>query len=134
MTVGIYGAYIVTIAVMLVTVVVITNKSLINGVKNQSRRMYDSARDDFEKMKENSANRLARKEQNKMTRAGKKVRGVDLSRISTPNQPDGDIHELIQNGTVFRGHVEIADEVITEETGKEPEHSWNINAAEPETQ
>ncbi len=134
MTVGIYGAYIVTIAVMLVTMVVITNKSLINGVKNQSRRMYDSARDDFEKMKEKSANRLVRKEQNKMTRAGKKVRGVDLSRISTPNQPDGDIHELIQNGTVFRGHVEIEEEVITEEPETEPEYSWNINAVEPETQ
>ena len=134
MTVGIYGAYIVTIAVMLVTVVVITNRSLINGVKNQSRRMYDSARDDFEKMKENSANRLARKEQKKMTRASKKVRGVDLSRISSPDQQDGDIHELIQNGAVFRGHVEIEDDILTEGPGEEEERSWNINAAEPETQ
>lgn len=130
MTVGIYGAYVVTIAVMLVTVVVITNKSLINGVKNQSRRMYDNARDDFEKMKENSANRLARKEQNKMYRANKKVRGVDLSRISNPDQPDGDIHELIQNGTIYRGHVEIADEVPTEETETETENQWNLNAAD----
>ncbi|MCI8668363.1 MAG: DNA translocase FtsK [Lachnospiraceae bacterium] len=132
MTVGIYGAYIVTIAIILVTMVVITNKSLINGVKNQSRRMYDNARDDFEKMKENSANRLARKERNKMTRAGKKVRGVNLSRITTPDQPDGDIHELIQSGTVFRGHVEIAEDVLTEEAGPEPESLWKVNTAEPE--
>lgn len=132
MTVGIYGAYIVTIAVILVTMVVITNKSLINGVKNQSRRMYDNARDDFEKMKVNSANRLARKEQNKMTRAGKKVRGVDLSKINTPDQPNGDIHELIQNGTVFRGHVEIAEDELPEETETGPEALWKIDAMKPE--
>ncbi len=127
MTVGIYGAYIITIAIMLGTSVVITNKSLINGVKNQSRRMYDNARDDFEKMKENSANRLAKKEQNKIYRANKKVRGVDLSRINDPDKPNEDIHELIQNGAVYRGHVEIKE---TEEPPVEEisvETQWNSN-------
>lgn len=127
MTVGIYGAYIITIAIMLGTLVVITNKSLINGVKNQSRRMYDNARDDFEKMKENSANRLAKKEQNKIYRANKRVRGVDLSRINDPDKPNEDIHELIQNGAVYRGHVEIkeTEEPPVEELPVEPQ--WNSN-------
>lgn len=106
---GIYGAYIITMATILVALVVITNKSFINGVKNQSIKMYDNARDDLDKMKVSSANRLAKKEQKKIYRANKKVRGVDLTRIDDPDKQSADLHELVEDGTIYRGHVEISD-------------------------
>lgn len=69
MTVGIYGAYIITIAAMIISVVVMTERSLVKFIKDGSTRAYDNARDDFEKMKENSSKRLEQREQEKERRA-----------------------------------------------------------------
>ena len=54
-TIGIYGAFIVVVALILISMVIISEKSLINSVKHGSRQMYDSARKDFKRMKDSSA-------------------------------------------------------------------------------
>lgn len=114
-TIGIFGAYIVVIAVFMVTIVIISEKSIVNGVKNGSRHMYDSAKNDIQRMKDNSAERLAKKEKNKLERAKNTVRGVNLnSKITDENQEDGNIHELVKNGSLYRGPIE-EEAVVKEE-------------------
>lgn len=106
-TIGIFGAYIVVVAVFMITIVIISEKSIVTGFKNGSRYVYDSAKDDIRRMKDNSAERIARKEQNKLERAKKTVRGVNLnSKITNENQEDANIHELVNNGSLYRGPID----------------------------
>lgn len=106
-TIGIYGAFIVVVALILISMVIISEKSLINSVKNGSRQMYDSARKDFKRMKDSSAERIAKKEQNKMERAKNTVRGVNLhSKVTDENAVDANVHELLQNGSLYRGYID----------------------------
>lgn len=106
-TIGIYGAFIVVVALILISMVIISEKSLINSVKHGSRQMYDSARKDFKRMKDSSAERIAKKEQNKMERAKNTVRGVNLhSKVTDENAVDANVHELLQNGSLYRGYID----------------------------
>lgn len=109
--IGIYGAYIVTFAVIIICIVVISEKSFVNGVKRHSRNAYDSAKEDIRKMKENSTRRIERKEQNKLKRAKSIVRGVDLnSRVTEEEMVNADVHELLTTGALYRGHIDIEEE------------------------
>lgn len=106
-TIGIFGAYIVVVAVFMITIVIISEKSIVTGFKNGSRYVYDSAKDDIRRMKDNSAERIARKEQNKLERAKKTVRGVNLnSKVTDENHEDANIHELVNNSSLYRGPID----------------------------
>lgn len=116
--IGIYGAYIVTFAVVIVCMVVISEKSFVAGVKKHSKSAYVSAKEDFRKMKESSAKRIEKREQNKLTRAKNTVRGVDLtSKVTDENIVNADVHELLNNGALYRGHVDV-EEHEPHETGR----------------
>lgn len=107
-TIGIYGAYIAVIAIFLMSFVILSEKSLVSGVKKGSRQMYDTAKQDFAKMKINSADRLAKREHDRMERASKTVRGVATdTKIVDESQESADIHELINNGSLYRGHIDV---------------------------
>ena len=110
-TIGIYGAFIVVVAIIMATLVIISEKSIVNTVKKGSRQMYDSAKEDFKKMKDSSAERIAKKEQNKLDRVKNTVRGVNLhSKVTDENSIDANVHELIDNGSLYRGYID-ADEI-----------------------
>lgn len=106
--IGIYGAYIVIVAIFVACMVIISEKSIVNGVKNGSKQMYESAKQDYQRMKENSASRIAKKEQNKMERANNKVRGVALNqKVTDENDADANVHELMKNGaSIYRGPID----------------------------
>lgn len=124
-TIGIYGAFIVVVALILISMVIISEKSLINSVKHGSRQMYDSARKDFKRMKDSSAERIAKKEQNKMERAKNTVRGVNLhSKVTDENYVDANVHELLQNGSLYRGYID-SDEL--EKTGAKNNNNVSNN-------
>ena len=124
-TIGIYGAFIVVVALILISMVIISEKSLINSVKHGSRQMYDSARKDFKRMKDSSAERIAKKEQNKMERAKNTVRGVNLhSKVTDENDVDANVHELLQNGSLYRGYID-SDEL--EKTGAKNNNNVSNN-------
>lgn len=125
-TVGIYGAYIVICAIILVALVIISEKSIVDGVKRGSMQVYDSAKEDIKKMKDNSAKRIERKERNKLERVKNTVRGVNLnSKVTDENSIDADVHELVSNGGLYRGHI---DDKIIEYAQKDS----NINEEEIE--
>lgn len=124
-TIGIYGAFIVVVALILISMVIISEKSLINSVKHGSRQMYDSARKDFKRMKDSSAERIAKKEQNKMERAKNTVRGVNFhSKVTDENDVDANVHELLQNGSLYRGYID-SDEL--EKTGAKNNNNVSNN-------
>lgn len=108
--IGIYGAYIVTFAVVIVCMVVISEKSFVAGVKKHSKSAYVSAKEDFRKMKESSAKRIEKREQNKLTRVKNTVRGVNLtSKVTDENVVNADVHELLNTGVLYRGHVDVEE-------------------------
>lgn len=109
--IGLYGAFIVIIAIMILSMVIISEKSFVNGVKSGSRHVYEYARTDYQKMKENSAQRIAKREQNKMERAKNTVRGVSLnSKVTDENDSDANVHELVKNGaSIYRGPIESGE-------------------------
>lgn len=124
-TIGIYGAFIVVVALILISMVIISEKSLINSVKHGSRQMYDSARKDFKRMKDSSAERIAKKEQNKMERAKNTVRGVNLhSKVTDENAVDANVHELLQNGSLYRGYIDSEE---LEKTGAKNNNNVSSN-------
>lgn len=49
---GSAGTYIVLVAVMIITLVIFTRKSLIGGMRNYSRTAYDNAREDMDALRE----------------------------------------------------------------------------------
>ena len=125
--IGVYGAYIVSIATIIVCMVIISEKSFVNGVKKHSKSAYDSAKEDFRKMKENSAKRQEKKEQNKMTRAANPVRGVNLnSRVTNENEVNADVHELINNGALYRGHIDVEEHEQSEQSGRLRQTEQNL--------
>ena len=116
-TIGIYGAYVVAVAVIIVCIVIISEKSFVNGVKEHSKQAYDYAKEDFRKMKESSAKRIEERERNKASKPKKIVRGVGLDlTVVDENAVEADVHELIGNGSLYRGHIEI-DEHETVKSG-----------------
>lgn len=124
-TIGIYGAFIVVVALILISMVIISEKSLINSVKHGSRQMYDSARKDFKRMKDSSAERIAKKEQNKMERVKNTVRGVNLhSKVTDENAIDANVHELLQNGSLYRGYIDSEE---LEKTGAKNNNNVSNN-------
>ncbi|CCZ04552.1 FtsK/SpoIIIE family DNA translocase [Bovifimicola ammoniilytica] len=124
-TIGIYGAFIVVVALILISMVIISEKSLINSVKHGSRQMYDSARKDFKRMKDSSAERIAKKEQNKMERVKNTVRGVNLhSKVTDENAVDANVHELLQNGSLYRGYIDSEE---LEKTGAKNNNNVSNN-------
>lgn len=113
--IGIYGSYIVTFAIIVVCMVIISEKSFVNGVKKHSKSAYNSAKKDFQKMKENSARRIEKREQNKLTRVKNTVRGVDLnSKVTDENRVNADVHELLTNGVLYRGHIDVEEHEKTD--------------------
>lgn len=85
---GTAGTYILSAAGMIVGLVLITEKSVIKGVKNGSTHLYEAAREDAIKAREESRIRQEEKrlKKEKEQRVDKKVKGVALTQIEA--QPE----------------------------------------------
>lgn len=127
-TIGTAGTYVVIITFMIICCVIITGKSLLQGVKTQSRKAYDKAKEDNARRRKEAELRRKEREQEKKKTTGnsekeKKKRtdkhavGVSFATTLTGKSPD---------------MKEIAPEPA-EEPVPEPEESpsFVINRAEP---
>ena len=128
-TIGTAGTYVVIITFMIICCVIITGKSLLQGVKTQSGKAYDKAKEDNARRRKEAELRRKEREQEKKKTTGnsekeKKKRtdkhavGVSFATTLTGKSPD---------------MKEIAPEPA-EEPVPEPEESpsFVINRAEPE--
>ena len=127
-TIGTAGTYVVIIIFMIICCVIITGKSLLQGVKTQSGKAYDKAKEDNARRRKEAELRIKEREQEKKKTTGnfekeKKKRtdkhavGVSFATTLTGKSPD---------------MKEIAPEPAKEPVS-EPEESpsFVINRAEP---
>ena len=92
---GVVGAYIFTIVLIIISGVVITEHSFINGVKKGSKKVYDTAKNDVKEYRaEVAVKRQEREavERKKSTRQGKNFRCVTIPPVgeegAEPETPD----------------------------------------------
>jgi len=109
--IGYVGAIIVVVILLISCVVLITERSFINGIKNGSKKVYNTAKEDVAKIKENAVERAEEKEYQANRRIHKKVRGVAISKVGDTSAQNEDVHEITGTvgGNVFRGHVDIEE-------------------------
>ena len=81
---GAVGSYIVAFAGMAVTIVLITERSVIKGVKKGGTHLYETAKEDVRKAREESFVRQEEKFKRREQRVDKKVKGVILADLDTP--------------------------------------------------
>lgn len=90
---GLIGAYVVDIVVLIISMVLITERSFLGGVKKGSKKVYDTAREETIRYKEHAEQRREERERRRMDR---KVEGVAVdTRILPPDiQGSDNLNEL----------------------------------------
>ncbi len=114
--VGGLGTYFILILLIIIMMIILTEKSFIGGVKSGSKIVYDTAKNDVEKIKESSANIVRERRYKKNRRINKKVKGVKIQKLSDGRESEEDIHEINEihekmpeYAKVYRGHIDTAE-------------------------
>lgn len=128
---GKLGTYVVDIIVLIISMVLLTERSFLGGVKKGSKRVYDTAKEDAVRRREIKEQRREEREKRRMD---KKVEGVSIdTRVVPPDVEHSDnISELtappIEEKEVFSAEVrdklfspEEAVPVVEEVISVEPE-------------
>ncbi len=97
---GTIGAYIIDIVLIIIGVVVISERSFIAGLKKGGRKVYDTTVKDVEQYRENVEEKRKIREENRLKRAADKVQGVTFDTEIVKENADGgeDIHEITAAG------------------------------------
>ncbi len=108
---SIYGAYFVIAIIAIIVCIIITEKSFIGGVRNGSMRVYDAARDDYKRLKEESAEHIREKQYRKNQRINNKATGIGDTRIRDTDEEVQTMHEItdVSEKSVYRGRVELEE-------------------------
>lgn len=90
---GKLGAYVIDIIVLIISMVLLTERSFLGGVKKGSRKVYDTAKEDAIRRREIKEQKREEREKRRMD---KKVEGVSVdTRVVPPNEVNSDnISEL----------------------------------------
>ena len=123
---SIYGAYFILVILAVIIFIIISEKSFISGVKNSSIRMYDAAKDDYNRLKEESAEHIREKHYRKNQRINKKATGIGDTKINDENEESQNMHEItdFSEKSVYRGRVEIEESEEVSYT-EEPEATYS---------
>lgn len=75
---GVIASFVIVVIFMIIGIIIVTERSFISGVKKSGRKVYDTAKEELESYREESARRYekAAAEPEKVTRVQKKQRGV----------------------------------------------------------
>ena len=137
---GLIGAYIIDIIVMLICVVLITERSALRGVKRSGQKVYESAKENNERYKEYREYKNAQK---KERRADRKVHGIssdtkiekkdlydsdemnELSEVDEGNLPN--VSDTKKVSLTSNGFKEVKDE--TQKSLFEPVVAGETNAS-----
>ncbi len=119
-TVGMVGTYIILLLLIIIALVLMTERSFIGGVKKGSKKVYTHAKDDVTKIKDNVITRVEDKEYEKRKRIHKKVKGVSMQKLDDGEESEEEIHEITntfsgklpENAHLYRGHVDV-DKLVT---------------------
>ena len=86
---GVIGAYLLLIGILIICVVVVTEKSFVRGVSKSSKKVYESAREDIQRRKRTAEEKPDQKEQ----RVRRRASGVTMD-VTIPRQKDAGLIEL----------------------------------------
>ena len=115
---GLIGAYVITIAVMGISAVLISEKSAIKGIQKNARHLQQTEKLRLRKKKSRQMEEIPnprlpeQKTDRKLPRRERKVEGVALDtqlreRESSPDAPSDEVNEV--NIRIFDEQVEVAD-------------------------
>lgn len=104
--VGVVGTYILLFVFIIICCVLLTEKSFINGVKQGSKKVYHTAREDVDRIRDNVKESALEREYQKNRRIHKVVKGVNLSRIEDPERVEEQMHEITPEKNSFVKSVE----------------------------
>lgn len=127
---GMLGTYIILALLIIITVVILTEKSFISGVKKGSSVVYETAKEDAVKIKKTAKNIAnERAYQKKEKRVENRVHGVNITTVGDgKDTEDEDVHEISEEimskvsdekMEVYNGHVELEDGIDYNETYNE---------------
>lgn len=141
---GLIGAYVITIAVMGISAVLISEKSAIKGIQKNARHLQQTEKLRLRKKKSRQLEEIPKprlpeqKTDRKLPRRGRKVEGVALDtqlreRESSPDAPSDEVNEV--NIRIFDEQVEVADVhrvPLTSETPSEETLPLEETSSEPD--
>ena len=112
--IGVVGTYVVLVIFMIAAFIIITERSVIGGVKKKSVKAYHSAKEDMARIRENNEYTRSEKQRKRNSRIYKKAEGISLenTKLKEGSQEDGDIREIRPElaDSVFRGNIHIHTE------------------------
>lgn len=120
---GVPGSYVIAIAVMLVSLVLITERSILRGMKRGGQKVYESAREDAIRYHENQQKRQQKRE---LRRVDKKIEGVALdTKLKRKEDPFGDeVSEVKPDPDLKLPKVKMTEHIsiepVSEETASDP--------------
>ncbi|MCI8491056.1 MAG: DNA translocase FtsK [Lachnospiraceae bacterium] len=108
---GTFASYVIAVVVMIISLVLITERSFLLGMKRGGQKIYESAREDAIRYHDRRVQRMDKKAR----RMDKKVRGVSLdTRIKDKKKPSGDeVSEI--SAEVFSDFPEIEEKGLEKE-------------------
>lgn len=125
--IGIAGTYVVVVIFMIICIVIITGKSALKGVKSQSDKAYNKAKDDAAKhrkaredrKKERQNTRKLNEERNKLDKKGTRrsdhhVEGVSFDTTLTKKTPDVKEIKAEEENTVPDFVIQRSEPVMTD--------------------
>lgn len=141
---GLIGAYVITIAVMGISAVLISEKSAIKGIQKNARHLQQTEKLRLRKKKSRQMEEIPnprlpeQKTDRKLPRRERKVEGVALDtqlreRESSPDAPSDEVNEV--NIRIFDEQVEVADVhrvPLTSETPSEETLPLEETSSEPD--
>ena len=141
---GLVGAYLVLLGILIICVVIVTERSFVKGMSKGSQKVYESARQDMERRREAAVlRREQRSEKKKEQRLEKRVSGVS-SDLKIQKQQEGGLREITAEGAedVFTDGAPLFEETDDREpkmaivhkaqAKNRPEYSGTDRAEEPE--
>lgn len=112
---GMVGAYIIVVLFIIIMLVIMTERSFVGGVKSGSKKVYNHAKNDAKKIKDNVVTKVENKQYEKNRRINNKVKGVSMQKIDDGEGSTEDVHEITgefagklpENAHLYRGHVDV---------------------------
>lgn len=107
---GTVAAFILDIVLIIISLVVITEHSFLSGVKKGGKKVYDTARYDMEQYRENAEEKRKIREEAKLERTSRKVKGVALD----TEIPKEDVYIFEEAETVKPAKPAVSENSVTD--------------------
>ena len=137
---GMVGAYIIVVLFIIIMLVIMTERSFVGGVKSGSKKVYNHAKNDAKKIKDNVVTKVENKQYEKNRRINNKVKGVSMQKIDDGEGSTEDVHEITgefagklpENAHLYRGHVDVDKYVSQDNTVRQIDKKINIQQTKHE--